>query len=797
MNNFSEHPSLRSIKLLLAVLLILFAAIWLAPPLSGFEGLAEYLQLHITVETLSIVISMLVFGVAWNAYSRERASNSIILACGLLATGLLDFAHMMSYAGMPAWVTPSNPEKAINFWLAARLVFAVSLLAVALRPWQPFARPAVRYRLLAAALGFSLLFVWIGLYHESWLPHTFVPGHGLTDFKIDAEYFIVILLAGSAGLFWRQTRQQHPVPEAAGLFAAAAITVLSELSFTLYSDVTDIFNLLGHFYKVVAYVFVYRTVFVGSVHEPFRRVLQAEAALREASQRFQATFNQAAAGMAMVSPDGVTLRTVNQRLCEITGYSEHELLTTSLHDITYPDDLQVDVELMPQLLSGKVSHYTVEKRYIRKDNSTIWVSLTRSLVRDAYGQPDYFVSVVLDIQDKKVAEISLRHVNRTLRTLSSCNHALVHAVSEDELLQNMCRNIVETGGHLLAWVGYAEQDAEKRVRPVASHAVQPGYLDGRQITWDDAPGGRGPTGTAIRTGQTRIAQHIASDWNMSPWRERALSYGYQACIALPLSKNGTAIGALTIYAAEPDAFNAAEVALLEELAEDISFGISGLHMRGERDQAVAEHQRAQEQLSEVLEDTVQAIAATVEKRDPYTAGHQRRVADLAAAIGGELGLPHERIFALHLAGVVHDLGKISIPAEILSKPGRLTDIEFSLIQQHPQAGYDILKEVEFPWPLAQFVLQHHERLDGSGYPNGLKGDDILLEARIIAVADVIEAMSSHRPYRPGLGLETALQEISDHRDTLYDPSVVDAALRLFREHDYRFGSTPPGHQAAP
>jgi HD-GYP domain-containing protein (c-di-GMP phosphodiesterase class II) len=136
--------------------------------------------------------------------------------------------------------------------------------------------------------------------------------------------------------------------------------------------------------------------------------------------------------------------------------------------------------------------------------------------------------------------------------------------------------------------------------------------------------------------------------------------------------------------------------------------------------------------------------------------------------------------------VVHDVGKVRVPAEILSKPGKLTELEFSLIKQHSQAGYDILKEVDFPWPIAQFVLQHHERKDGSGYPQGLKGDDILLEARIISVADVIEAMASHRPYRPGLGIEIALVEISGKRDILYDPAIVDAALRLFREKNFTF-----------
>lgn len=187
-----------------------------------------------------------------------------------------------------------------------------------------------------------------------------------------------------------------------------------------------------------------------------------------------------------------------------------------------------------------------------------------------------------------------------------------------------------------------------------------------------------------------------------------------------------------------------------------------------------------------LLDFITAIAATVEMRDPYTAGHQRRVANLASAIARELNLEEEQIEGLYLAGVVHDIGKIRTPAEILCSPGRLGEIEYSLIKQHAQTGYEILKSIDFPWPIAKTVLQHHERIGGQGYPSGLSGDDILLEARIVAVADVVEAMVSHRPYRPGLGVNAALSEIERHRGILYAPEVVDACLRLFREERFEF-----------
>ena len=202
----------------------------------------------------------------------------------------------------------------------------------------------------------------------------------------------------------------------------------------------------------------------------------------------------------------------------------------------------------------------------------------------------------------------------------------------------------------------------------------------------------------------------------------------------------------------------------------------------------AELKQSEKQLRTSLLDSITALAAMVEMRDPYTAGHQRRVAQLAVAIAQELRLPQEQVEGVHLAGVVHDVGKIRIPAEILSKPGRLTALEFSLIQEHSQNGYEILKSIAFPWPIAQIVQQHHERLDGSGYPQGLKGHQILLEARIVAVADVVEAMSSHRPYRAAQGINSALKEIEQGRGSVYDAAVVDACLRLFAEKRFVFSA---------
>ncbi|MDD5645205.1 MAG: PAS domain S-box protein [bacterium] len=191
-------------------------------------------------------------------------------------------------------------------------------------------------------------------------------------------------------------------------------------------------------------------------------------------------------------------------------------------------------------------------------------------------------------------------------------------------------------------------------------------------------------------------------------------------------------------------------------------------------------------LQKNMESTILAMARIVETKDPYTAGHERRVAQLAVAIAQGMRLPEEQINGIYMAGIVHDIGKIYVPSEILTKPSKLTDIEFSIIKTHPQLGYDILKTIEFSWPVADIVLQHHERLDGSGYPFGIKGDEILLESKIVAVADVVEAMSSPRPYRPSIGFEGALQEIVENRGKLYDPVTVDLCLKLFMKENFKF-----------
>jgi PAS domain S-box-containing protein len=385
----------------------------------------------------------------------------------------------------------------------------------------------------------------------------------------------------------------------------------------------------------------------------------------------------------------------------------------------------------------------------------------------------------VDITDQREAERALRRLNRTLRTLSRGNEALVRAASEPELLMEMCRVIVDVGGYRMAWVGLAQHDAEKSVTPVAWAGEVGQYLAKARITWANKPRGRGPCGRAIRGGEPQVTQNLGADRRMTPWQQAAKESGFESSVVLPLKDSAGVFGALIIYSAEIDAFDTDELSLLQDLANNLAFGIRSLreHTASE---ALDKRWRAS------LETTIAAIASTVEMRDPYTAGHQQRVAKLAVAIARRQSLSEHDVHGIYLAGAIHDVGKINVPSEILNKPGKLSKIEFQLIHAHAQAGYDIVKGVDFPWPIAQMVLQHHERIDGSGYPRGLKGKAILAQAKILAVADVVEAMMSHRPYRPALGIDAALAEIEKGRGSIFDPTAVDSCIALFRREKLRF-----------
>lgn len=429
---------------------------------------------------------------------------------------------------------------------------------------------------------------------------------------------------------------------------------------------------------------------------------------------------------------------------------------------------------------------TLDFRLVWRDGSIHWVSAKGALLHDASGKPFRMLGILWDISRRKENEIALDRANRALRVLSAVNERLVHAKDEKSLLNDVCRVIVDVGGYKLAWVGFVQDDERKSVLPVAHHGDGEEFLARANVSWADTERGRGPTGTSVRTGEVQVIREIDNDPVLQPWLRDFAALGYCSAIALPLKEQDRVFGSLSIYSSQVDAFNMSEIRLMQELADDLGFGIVTLRLQAEHERLVGEQLEQAAQLRQSLLDSIQVLGSVLELRDPYTAGHQRRVARLAGAIARELGLPEQRIEGLELAASIHDIGKIQSPAEILNKPGRLAPVELDLIRLHAQAGHDIIKDIHFPWPIARMVLEHHERLDGSGYPRGLRGQEILLESRILTVADVVEAMMSHRPYRPELGLEAALAEISGQRGNWYDPDAVDACIRLFREGRFEF-----------
>ena len=501
--------------------------------------------------------------------------------------------------------------------------------------------------------------------------------------------------------------------------------------------------------------------------------------LRVSELRYRRLFEAAQDGILLLNAKTAHIEDANPFLIQMLGYTHEEFLGKKLWEIGAFKDTALNKEAFDELQT---------KHYIRyddlpleaKDGSRVSVEFI-SNVYDCDGT-QVIQCNIRDNTKRKLAEIALQATTRALKMLSDSNVALLSSKTESVLLAEYCRIAVEVGGYAMAWIGVPEEDRDSSVAAISHFGHEDGYLTSVRIAWSDTALGSGPTGAAIRTGQVQFIDDIATDPRMTPWRSEALKRGYRSAISLPLNLPELADkfpASLTLYSNKIDLWSEPEKKLLQQLAADLSFGVAALRTATVMNQY-------QESLRESLEHTIQVLAATVEERDSYTAGHQGRVADLCSKISSELGMSEDRCHGLHLAASIHDLGKISIPIELLIKPRKLTAIEFAMIKEHPVTGFNIIKNVKFPWPIAKIIQQHHERIDGSGYPFGLKGNEILLESKILAVADAVEAMASHRPYRAALGLESALAEITRQRGIAYDADVVDACLRIFHEQGYKF-----------
>ncbi len=530
----------------------------------------------------------------------------------------------------------------------------------------------------------------------------------------------------------------------------------------------------------------------GDVAAPRHRVDDGAAALltRLLASEERLNFALEAAQMGIWSRDLQTNRYTGSdgifRLLDLPvlrGEQSPVLLFEAMH----PDDRRIAAKSMVQAnREGKVPN--AEFRVVHRNGSVHWLEIRGGVVRDPAGKPQQAVGVAIDITERKKLASALARANRAHLTLSAGSVAVMRAQTEPALLQAACSVLVKEGGYKTASIGYARYDAEQSIAVAASAGGDADWLASTKPCWSRAQAAR-PVEIAIRDGKPQVMHDIAH-CDVPEWKDEALARGFRANAALPLMEGDRAFGALSVYADDPAAFDTDELALLGQLADVVSFGVLALRARRERDRGIADQLAQDAMLRSNLEASIQAIASTIEMRDAYTAGHQRRVAALATAIGRRIGLEETALQGLHLGSIVHDVGKIRIPAEILSKPGKLNRPERELLELHTEIGFEILKDVRLPWPIAEMVRQHHERMDGSGYPRGLKGDQILLEARIIAVADVVEAMSSHRPYRAALGIDAAMNELRRTRGIGLDAAVVDACIELFENGQFEFPLPP-------
>ena len=428
---------------------------------------------------------------------------------------------------------------------------------------------------------------------------------------------------------------------------------------------------------------------------------------------------------------------------------------------------------------------------LRKDGSAVPVEITASQSFDVDGRA-LIIGLFRDISGEVDREQRLAANRWALKAYAGAALALVRARSSANLVQEICEAITRESIFVLAWAGIAEEWPQKEVR-VAGVSGATGaalhYLEGLEVSWDETKvSGQGPAGIALRTGIVQIIDDSENDEGFKPWCERARHVHIRSLLAAPFMLGNNRRGALMVYSSESHAFGSVVREAFTHLAEEIGIGLSALAQTERLEAERREREKAQRELAEAIVGVVGAITTAMEMRDPYTAGHQRHVAELTAAIAREMNWAEERIEALKVAALVHDVGKISVPSAILTKTSFLSPPEWMLLQGHAEKGYEILKDVPFRWPIAETVRQHHERLDGSGYPRGLKGDAILMGARILAVADVVESMATARPYRQARGVDVALEEIERQAGTKLDAEAVRICVALFREQGYRFGA---------
>jgi PAS domain S-box-containing protein len=491
---------------------------------------------------------------------------------------------------------------------------------------------------------------------------------------------------------------------------------------------------------------------------------RAEEELRKSHERFQlanrATFN--VIWDWNLQTDALWR---NENFQVLFGYRAEEIEPgiESWTNRIHPEDVdRVKVSIHTAIDSGQQSwsdHY----RFRRKDGVYAEVEDRGYISREANGTPVRMIGAMQDITERKQAELLIL-VQRDLALAISFSHQLDEALLKclDTMLQ---LSEMECGGI------YLIDQASGDLNLICHRNLSPAFIKSVSHYKADSTRAR-----LVLQGKSIFTRYSGVDLPLS---EVEKAEKLKAFAVLPLIFEKRVIGCLNLASQKLEDVSEINRQVLKTAATLMGEGITRLKIEEKL-------KLTNQKLHKAMKSTIQAIALILEKRDPYTAGHQKRMTKLACAIGEEISLSPDKIGGIYIAGIIHDIGKINVPTEILNKPGRLSEIELSLIKTHPQVGSDILKEMELPGGVSSIVLQHHERMDGSGYPSGLSGKDIILEARILAVADVVEAMASHRPYRPALGLDKALEEITKNKGKLYDPQVVDACWKLFKEKGFKF-----------
>jgi PAS domain S-box-containing protein len=459
--------------------------------------------------------------------------------------------------------------------------------------------------------------------------------------------------------------------------------------------------------------------------------------LKGADEAYQLMVEAMGEGAVTTTPDGVILY-ANRRFAELLGVPTERAVGSSMGDFVMGEDQQKLLELLDRAPKGTVQRTDMTLR--RSDGGRVPIHVAARFF--GVGEKEAIAAVVTDLTELAAS-----------------------AQERKVLIQDLSERVRElTALHLAAQIlQQASGDTAELLHRLV--AILPSAF-------------RYPDITAARVAFDSL-EAAAPNFHDTPWK-------LQADLAV-----GGKRGTVEVCYLEPVAEAPAEPFLPEErqLLDSLAEMLRAYFARSLAEQA---EKRSAAKLEAALVETIRAMAVTIEKRDPFIAGHQQRVAELASAIATDMGLPLDRVKGVYMGALIHDIGTMSVPAEILGRPGRLSRLEVSLVQIHSQAGYDIIKDIRFPWPIADMILQHQERLDGSGYPNGLKNGEIILEARILGVANVVEAMCSHRPYRPAPGVEAALRELTENRGKLYDPEVVDTCVKLFREKGFDFPTHPVG-----